>query len=379
MSGRLHPFEDPRRRCLRLEDWPAADRAAWQAAMAPGDILEGTIGPGHHWSSDTREKYQKGYGRWLTFLMTSGRFDPARFGSVPTPADRITPEAVRAYGEELREQLAPWTVWGRLAELLAVARAMAPEGDWAWLRRLVGRLEANLSPSKSKHQRLRPATAIFEAAVQALRDLERAPPRRHAAPRYRDALIVALLIACPTMRLRNLASITIGVHLLRLSDRYQLRFAAAEMKARKPVEVPVPQALTPYLDRYIGEVRPRLLASAPADAPPTGRLWICQYGWPLKAKMLHARICKTTEKILGAPINPHLFRDCAVTSVALDDPAHIGIAPPLLGHTDPRTTERHYIQAQQIAAGRQYRRSLSTLRRRHPLRHSRHASPKETA
>jgi len=55
--------------------------------------------------------------------------------------------------------------------------------------------------------------------------------------------------------------------------------------------------------------------------------------------------------VSGLPINPHLLRDFAVTFVALNDPKHIGIAGPILGHTVPRTTERHYIQALQVEAG----------------------------
>ncbi len=60
MTEDLLPFEDPRRRCLKLEDWPETDQKAWEAALAPGDLLDGTMGPGHHWCPDTREKYRKG-------------------------------------------------------------------------------------------------------------------------------------------------------------------------------------------------------------------------------------------------------------------------------------------------------------------------------
>jgi integrase len=78
---------------------------------------------------------------------------------------------------------------------------------------------------------------------------------------------------------------------------------------------------------------------------------------------IFSRISIVTERAFGKPINPHLFRDCAVTFVALNDPKHIGIAAPILGHTDPRTTERHYIQAQQIAAGTKLQASLRSLRK----------------
>ena len=352
----LLPFDDPTRRCLPLKNWPEPDRLAWEAALVPGDLLDGTMGPGHHWSADTREKYRKGYGRWLTFVIGSGRFDPAFM-----PADRISREAVRDYLGELETQVASWTVWGRLAELLAVAKAIAPERDWQWLRRVVGKLEVRVEASKNKHVRLRPAAEILAWAIAYMDDLIAHPPLRHGRSRYRDALMVGLLIACPTMRLRNLTRIEIGSNLVATSSGYELRFGPSEMKARKPVEIPVPGNLVPYLQHYLAAVRPQLLQGHDSD-----RLWITQYGDAIREKNVYEAVTRTTERAFGRSINPHLFRDCAVTSVAIEDPKHIGIAPPILGHTDPRTTEQHYIQAQQIDAGRKLKASLEVLRRKHP-------------
>jgi integrase len=49
-----------------------------------------------------------------------------------------------------------------------------------------------------------------------------------------------------------------------------------------------------------------------------------------------------------------LFRDALATGIATDDPEHIRMASRLLGHADPRTTERHYIHAQALRASRRY-------------------------
>jgi integrase len=348
----LLPFEDPTRRCLPLDQWPEADRIAWQSALMPGDLLDGTVGPGYHWSSDTREKYRKGYGRWLTFVIGSGRYDPSH-----SPADRITKEAIKVYIEELQIQVASLTLWGRMAELLAAAKAIAPDQDWRWLRRIVGTLERQVQASKNKHQRLRPAAAILEWALGYMDNLMFDPPPRHGTPRFRDGLMIALLITCPTMRLRNLTRIEIGRNLVESSTGFELRFSGAEMKARKPVEIPVPDILNPYIRHYLGHVRPALLGDCTSP-----RLWITQYGEPMTEKSAYCAIVSATKRAFGHAINPHLFRDCAVTSVALDDPKHIGIAAPILGHTDLRTTEAHYIQAQQISAGRKLQASLRTLR-----------------
>lgn len=357
----LLPFEDPARRCLPLHAWPEPDRLAWEAALAPGDLLDGTIGPGHHWCPDTREKYRKGYGRWLTFVIGSGRFDPEE-----APADRITRDAIGSYLEKLQDQVGLWTLWGRLAELLAVAKVIAPERDWQWLRRIVGKLGTRVVATRNKHIRLRPAAEILHWAIGYMDDLIANPPSRHGPSHYRDGLMVGLLIACPTMRLKNLTQIEIGTNLVSTSAGYELRFGASEMKARKPVEVPVPDCLAPYLQHYFDVVRPQLLQGSDSD-----RLWITQYGKPMREKNVYEGITRTTKRAFGRPINPHLFRDCAVTSVAIEDPKHIGIAPPILGHTDPRTTEHHYIQAQQIDAGRKLQASLQALRRQHPPRKNR--------
>ena len=47
---------------------------------------------------------------------------------------------------------------------------------------------------------------------------------------------------------------------------------------------------------------------------------------------LNAAIVGRTAAAFGHPVNPHLFRDCAATSIAIDDPQHVRIASQILGH-----------------------------------------------
>jgi integrase len=340
---------------MKLKDWPEGDRAAWNAALAPGDLLDGTMGAAHHWCEATRDLRRKAYGRWLTSQVAAGAFEP-----MADPTSRITQDAVGAYIRDLKEQVAPQTVRGYIAGLHAVAMAFDPDVEWGWLRRVVGKLEATARDSKDKHSRMRPAPEILAWALARLQHIERDPPLRFTATHYRDALMIGLLISCPTMRLKNLTGIALDQHLIKRSDGWELQFPGAEMKARKPVEMRVPEVLNYYLTRYLDHYRPALL-----DGADGGRLWITQYGDAMSEKMAFSRISIVTERAFGKPINPHLFRDCAVTFVALNDPKHIGIAAPILGHTDPRTTERHYIQAQQIAAGTKLQASLRSLRKQH--------------
>ena len=74
------------------------------------------------------------------------------------------------------------------------------------------------------------------------------------------------------------------------------------------------------------------------------------------------RITKCTLKGLGRAVNPHLFRDCSASTIALEDPHHVRIAARLLGHRTFSTTEEYYIQAGNIEASRIMQTHLLALR-----------------
>lgn len=67
---------------------------------------------------------------------------------------------------------------------------------------------------------------------------------------------------------------------------------------------------------------------------------------------------------LGHKVNPHLFRDCVATSIAIHDPEHVRTATAILGHTHVSTTNRYYNQAQMINAAREHNRAVLRLRKK---------------
>lgn len=58
----------------------------------------------------------------------------------------------------------------------------------------------------------------------------------------------------------------------------------------------------------------------------------------------------------------HLFRDCAATSIALEDPEHVRIAAQILGHRSFATTEKYYRLARAADASRAYQAAIEALR-----------------
>jgi integrase len=339
---------------LKLGQWPDPDRKAWRSATSSGDVLDDG-GLAAHWSEGTRRKIAENYGRWLGFLSERGRLDPDA-----DPADRVQRDLVRRYVAELEAHCAPRTVVMRVEELLSLLSVMRPERDWSWLKTAVLGLRA-----KHRHGRARPANlpaagAVFDWGCQEIRaaeDAEDLRPRRRAG-RYRDGLIIALLVARP-LRRRNFAGIEIDRHLIKTSDGYVVVFDASETKTHQPLEFAVPDDLAQPLARYVANYRPILLGDKTSP-----RLWITERGKPYSDVGFASRIRQITTQAFGRSLNPHVFRHIAATSIATDDPEHARIIAPILGHATLRTADMHYNRARQLDAGQLFQDSLSGLRKR---------------
>ncbi len=348
--------------CLPVQAWPAPDQVAWAAALASGDLLE-PDGLAAHWSAATRRTIAKGYGRWIAWLTETGELD-----SAAPPVARVTPERIAGYVRHLRERNASSTVAARVLQLREALRVMAPGTDLTRLRRVVNALRALAMPARPKRQRIRTPRELFALGFRLMHRAEAEEVRRSPRDRavlYRDGLMIALLSSCP-VRLRNLLSMMIGQHLVRRGEVYWVVFQEEETKTRRPIEVPLPQALTAAIDRYIEQHRPWLLRRASDGVlVETDALWISERTNMLKASGTHYCLTTITKRELGVSINPHFFRDCVATAIMIEDPEHAHSAAVVLGHTSLATTERYYVQAQAIEAARRYQGFMVELRRQH--------------
>jgi site-specific recombinase XerD len=235
---------------------------------------------------------------------------------------------------------------------------MAPGLDWAWLDRGARQRRATIRPSRAKLSRLRHPRRLLALGMTLMREAEREPRAMFAARGFRDGLLIAVLAACP-LRRANMAGLRLGSSLQRRGETWWIHLREAETKNGRPIEAPLPTAMTEPMDRYIADFRPRLLAGNHDD-----HLWITKDGSWMRPHALHARVTRLTQARLGVRINPHLFRDCAATSIAFDDPAHIWITRDVLGHRSMATSQRYYNQAPSIDAARAWQRRVRDLRRR---------------
>ena len=84
----------------------------------------------------------------------------------------------------------------------------------------------------------------------------------------------------------------------------------------------------------------------------------------MSEQAIYWNTCRLTEELFGQRINPHLFRDCAASALATDDPEHILAIARILGHSSITTTNRHYNQSHMTAAGDILHGVLADLRNR---------------
>jgi integrase/recombinase XerD len=163
--------------------------------------------------------------------------------------------------------------------------------------------------------------------------------------------------------MRNLASMRIGAHLMCVRGRYWVTFGGDETKTGQPYEAPFPDALLPPLDRYLNHDRPVLLMGENHSTPAVlDALWISEVGTQLEQGAFGRRIVIHTRKTFGQSLPPHWCRDAAATEIAIHNPAFVDDARHLLGHTTPRTAERHYNQARSLVASRRHHALLAQWR-----------------
>jgi site-specific recombinase XerD len=341
--------------CLDIDKWPEADANLWRTAMEAADPFQPRSAAAC-WSERSRAKTAKGYGRWLGWAMQNG-VEMNR-----SPADRVTEHHLRNYLAELRSRNGDFTVLCRVQELCDAIRVMAPDRDWNWLRRLQNALRSRAVPVRDKASRLQHVGALVQLGKALMRMAEEStkPPLSRAVL-YRDGLMITLEALRP-LRLCNLAMIMLDRHLVRQTTAYRLYFAGSETKGRRAFEAAIPAEMTAELDRYVNHYRPLLLTRGGRQPPAdTDRLWISEIGTPLDEKSIPQRIKKHTRAAFGKHIWLHLFRDCAATTMAVQDPKNARSTRIILHHSTLATSERHYNQARGLEASRRYHRIVSDL------------------
>jgi site-specific recombinase XerD len=244
-------------------------------------------------------------------------------------------------------------------KLLLIA---APKADWSAHRRVQSKLAkaAGRGDPARKAGRILSSRVLLSAALRhAGPGLELEPTPLQRAKRLRDATMVALLAVMP-MRHRALTGLSIGTSLLVSRRNLTVALPGELTKNGKPWEADVPEPVATLLRRYLEEARPFLLKRGGKrhDA-----VWACDNGDPMSYSYVGLRVPKVTYALTGKKIPPHFFRDAAATTLSRESPDAARLITPVLAHSDIRTAEQHYIQADMIKACNDYAAVLRRLKK----------------
>lgn len=325
---------------LKHEDWPQADKTAWDALFVAGGRFDDTA-PCVNWSDGTRQKRRQGYGQWLSFLMRNMPDVLDR-----PPARRIKKARVSGYIEECNARLKPRSTANLVSDLFTIAPHLDPERDWGWLalasKRLLVEANSHSLPPPLKIT----AAEIFQWSLGRLEEVHQADglSAKRRAVRYRQALMIGFLISRPVRR-RALLAMDTQNHVAWIADGFDIRFSRQDMKDKKDRSFLLPSALVEPMTLYLDIYRPILLAGKSSDA-----LWITQCGDPFTPDGFTRELPNITRRHLGVPMRTHAFRHVAATSIAEFDPVHVNIIRDILGHATLDMAQKHYNRATGISA-----------------------------
>lgn len=336
---------DPRRRCVPFDEWPEEDRRRWLARLAPrgrGRITGRS--PVAHLKPKSLKKYREGYGRWIGFLGWSGRLNPS-----VAPEERVTEEVVAAYVDLLFEVgNSGHAIYGRLQELKAALKFIAPNVDFGWLLYPGGvdvreRLDMTRRSFAVHHPR-----KLYRWGFDLMKKaLALTGPRRRQVM-LRDGLMIALL-AARAMRRRSVEAMDLDTQVRCLDGQWHILLGAADMKTGKELTYPLPPSLNAWIDRYVAVERVELLAGKVCDA-----FWVNWDGKPLRAAGIEKRIRERSAKKFGSAgaFGPHRFRYGIASVAPVADPAVPANGAVLLGITHGTFTEAYDRGDREVAAQR---------------------------
>ena len=343
MVGRYHI--EPDRKVLKISEWPDRDRDLWESALQQEDPFA-VSGRRVELRPISNEKVAKGHGRFLNFVK---RHYPTLFNM--EPQDRLSEGLVGKYIEHLRSlKNSDQTIMDRLQELYSVHEVLAPKLSLTFIRRLEARIRTRAKPAREKRGRLVPTDELVSLGRKLMETARELSTARLQAIQYRDGLIIAFAALRPWRR-KNLADMRLHKNLIKKGETWLLALSKEETKTYARDERLWPDEFVENLETYLAVHRPVLMAqSGRWTKPIDDHLWVSSEASPQTQMSIYQQITKRTKEEFGVSINPHLFRDAAATTIAMEDPTHVGIGTRVLNHKSARTTEKYYQQAEQQRA-----------------------------
>ncbi len=201
------------------------------------------------------------------------------------------------------------------------------------------------------------------------------PPEGRLSPaqalRAQSALAVAILILGAPLRIKNLASLQLGVHVLETrpiglggnaavvagkgTTTRHIVLPAVDVKNDKDLEFTLPSGLCKYLDVYVSRCLPILVRGGSSYLFPNTT------GGTKREDGLSVQIKTFIKRETGLIVNAHLYRHLAAKLYLERNPGDYPTVQMLLGHKDLQTTLRAYVGMEQGDAIKRYDQMMDDL------------------
>ncbi len=154
-------------------------------------------------------------------------------------------------------------------------------------------------------------------------------PDLHTVEGFRDRTMLEVLYATG-MRVSELLNIPVA------NVNLKMKYVIAFGKGSKERIIPLGRTAVEYLEKYLTEIRPRLLKES---AKPADNLFVSMWGQPMTRQRFW-EIIKAYGKNAGITknITPHMLRHSFATHL-LDNGTDLRVVQELLGHADIATTQ----------------------------------------
>lgn len=190
-------------RSLPVDDWPEADRKAFEEACRPGLRLK-PGGRASHFAKASLKAFTTRYGAYLGFLQRRGFLKPKA-----AAAAQVTRSNVDAYIVELKgRNVSSVTIWNCIYKLRRMSQLLDPTQRFEWLKQIEGESALVMTP-RSKFDRVVLTNRLVEAGLTLIAEGKKMKSRFDRARGVRNGLMIVIL-ALTQIRLKNFVALEIG-------------------------------------------------------------------------------------------------------------------------------------------------------------------------
>ena len=253
-AGKSRHQKQHQYRSLPIDEWPEADRAAWQEACHPGVRLK-PGGRASHFAEASLRDFTNRYGAYLGFLQRNGKLDLNA-----AAAAQVTRSTVKAYEAELKARVSSVTAWNCIYKLRRASQLLNPSIDFAWLIEIESRLALVMVP-RSKFDRLVLINRLVEAGLTLIAEAEKSKKSDfERAQGIRNGLMIVIL-GLTQVRLRNFVSLDVGSTFKEVNGSWWISIPAERTKNKRWIEKRIPVSFNYVIELYLTWARPILMRS----------------------------------------------------------------------------------------------------------------------